>query len=140
MPATADGAGFRPLRLLVEVLAVAVAAFALGGLTSVAQGALPDVLGPLANSSTAWTLLAVALAAGALAGVATGEGAYGLLVVSATTGWVVWAGSAVLGVALLAVVSRRLASRRTAALAAGVTVIVAVAFLLAYRFAGSLPL
>lgn len=40
-------------------LAAAVAALLLGGLTSVAQGVLPDAVRPLANSVSGWTLLTI---------------------------------------------------------------------------------
>lgn len=40
-----------------------VASFVLGGLTSYAQGFLPDVAAPFANSATGWTLLTALLVA-----------------------------------------------------------------------------
>jgi Family of unknown function (DUF6518) len=48
----------RPAR---TIAAVAVASLLLGGLTSFAQGVLPDVLRPFSNSASGWTLLTALL-------------------------------------------------------------------------------
>jgi len=58
-PVPADGAA----RTAVRALVVVAASFLLGGLTSYAQGFLPDAASPFANSSSGWTVLTVLLVA-----------------------------------------------------------------------------
>lgn len=48
-------------RAALRSAAVAAASFALGGLTSFAQGALPEALVPFANSASGWTVLTAVL-------------------------------------------------------------------------------
>lgn len=82
-----------------------------------------------------------AIAVAVLAGIAIGEGAYGLLMVSATTGWAYWTLIGLIGVALLAwAFLRRLDSLRLRSLAVGLTAAVALAFFLAYNAIGSISL
>lgn len=50
-----------PLGLVVRSAIVAVAALVLGGLTSPAQGLLPEALSSFANSAGGWTLLTFAI-------------------------------------------------------------------------------
>ncbi|WP_423919256.1 DUF6518 family protein [Frigoribacterium sp. 2-23] len=52
-----------PARIALGVAVVLLAAFVVGGLTSIGQQHLPDALGSLANSAAPWALVAVALTA-----------------------------------------------------------------------------
>lgn len=54
-------AGALLTRPLVRALLVVLAGFLLGGLTSYAQGFLPEAFSSFANSSSGWTILTVAL-------------------------------------------------------------------------------
>ncbi|NYE38936.1 hypothetical protein F4692_004091 [Nocardioides cavernae] len=54
-----------PATALLVALAVVVASLLLGGLTSLAQGWLPDALASFANSPSGWTLLTAMLVAAA---------------------------------------------------------------------------
>ncbi|MDF9875076.1 DUF6518 family protein [Cellulosimicrobium cellulans] len=191
---------------------VLAASLLLGGLTSFAQGFLPDAAAPFANSASGWTLLTALLVAWAardlrtrtwhaavlgaasfvlltlgytvaadlrgffydptlfgvvglvvgpfvgvaaawlwrtgvhaalgtalLAGIGVGESVYGLTTVVETTGATYWV---VIGLAslvlLAAVLARRLRGTAPVALAAGGTVVVATAFVLAYRALGTI--
>lgn len=100
------------------------------------------VVGPFVGAAAAWLRrggVRTALACGALAGIAIGESAYGLLVVSATTGWFFWTLIGVAGLGLLAhTVLRRLGTARLRLLAAGLVAATAVAFLLSYTAIGGI--
>lgn len=100
------------------------------------------VVGPFVGAAAAWLRrggVRTALACGALAGIAIGESAYGLLVVSATTGSFYWSLIGVAGLGLLAhTVLRRLGTARLRLLAAGLVAATAVAFLLSYTAIGGI--
>lgn len=100
------------------------------------------VVGPFVGAAAAWLRrggVRTALACGALAGIAIGESAFGLLVVSATTGWFSWTLIGVAGLGLLAhTVLRRLGTARLRLLAAGLVAATAVAFLLSYTAIGGI--
>lgn len=61
-----------PARPLVSALALACASLLLGGLTSWAQGVLPDALASFANSPSGWTALTALLVAAARPSLAGG--------------------------------------------------------------------
>jgi hypothetical protein len=106
-----------------------VAAVVVGPFVGAAAGAL--------RMSGARAAIAVAL----LAGIAIGEAAYGLLVVSATTGWFTWSLIGLIGIALLVGTSvQRLHSLRLRCLAVGLTAAVGLAFFLTYTAVGSIGL
>ncbi|CAM3860006.1 DUF6518 family protein [Nocardioides zeicaulis] len=65
MSAAAAPLTVRPARPALAVPAVVVASLLLGGLTSWAQGVLPDALASFANSSSGWTALTAVLVAAA---------------------------------------------------------------------------
>ena len=98
------------------------------------------VAGPFVGVAACWLHrrgLAAALGAALLAGVGIGEGVYGLTRIAATTGWLWWATTILLGVALLALVLARRARRpREIGVALVGTALVAVAFNAAYTLLG----
>ena len=98
------------------------------------------VVGPFVGAAAAWLSrggVRSAVACGALAGIAIGEGAYGLLVVVATTGWFFWSLIGAAGLALLAhTVLRRLGTARPRLLAVGLVLATAVAFFFSYTAIG----
>ena len=106
-----------------------IAAVVVGPFVGVAAAAL--------RGSGALTAAAVAL----LAGIAVGEGAYGLLVVSATTGWFYWSLIGVIGVALLVwTCVEQLHPLRLRGLAVGLTAVVGFVFFISYNAIGSFGL
>jgi hypothetical protein len=99
------------------------------------------VVGPFvgaAASALRLSGLRGAIAVALLAGIATGESAYGLLIVSATTGWFYWSLIGLIGVALLVwTCLRRLHSLGLRYLAVGLTATVGLAFFVSYDAVGS---
>jgi len=98
------------------------------------------VVGPFVGAAAAWLRrggVRAAVACGALAGIAIGEGAYGLLVVAATTGWFSWTLIGAAGLGLLAHTAlRRLGTWRLRLLAVGLVLGTAVAFCCSYTVIG----
>lgn len=100
------------------------------------------VVGPFVGAAAAWLRrggVRTAVACGALAGIALGEAAYGLLVVAATTGWFFWT---LIGVAGLGLVThtllRRLRTAGTRLLAVGLVLVTALAFFFNYAAIGGI--
>lgn len=99
------------------------------------------VVGPFVGVAASWLHLRDrrgAIACGLLAGIACGESAYGLTVISASTSPLAWIVIGLAGLALLATVTARSSALRLRLLAAGLTAAVATAFVLAYSALGSL--
>jgi hypothetical protein len=98
------------------------------------------VVGPFVGAAASWLRrggVRTAIACGALAGIAVGESAYGLLVVVATTGWFYWTVIGLAGLGLLAhTVLRRLDTAGLRLLAAGLVLATAVAFFFSYSAIG----
>ena len=70
-----------------------------------------------------------------------GEGAYGLIQVSASTGWFYWTLISIAGLAILsATITRGTRNASARLLAVGLTTLVAVAFFFTYTAAGTLTL
>jgi hypothetical protein len=94
------------------------------------------IVGPFVGVAASWlrrdgwrALTACAL----LAGIAGGEGVYGLTQIAATTGWFSWTLILIVGIALLVVTAwRRLHDPRSRLLAVLLTLVVAAAFFFAY--------
>lgn len=60
-PPSAAVARRRDVRSVLRSVVAAAASLALGALTFVAQGALPDAVAPFANSASGWTVLTALL-------------------------------------------------------------------------------
>jgi hypothetical protein len=102
------------------------------------------VVGPFVGVAASWLArdgLRASIGCGLLAGIALGEGAYGLLVISATTGWFYWTAIGVAGAALLiTTLVRRATTARARLLTIGLTALVAIVFFLAYNGIGQIML
>lgn len=102
------------------------------------------IVGPFVGVAASWLRRAGARAAigcGVLSGIALGEGAYGLIEVCATTGWVYWTLISVAGLALLFVtLLRGPRAPRASLLTVGLTALVAVSFFFSYAAIGELAL
>jgi hypothetical protein len=61
-PAPSDAEALPRRRSMIVLIVTVVVTVALGGLTAVGQGELPAALGPLANSTGSWSLVAFAMA------------------------------------------------------------------------------
>lgn len=94
------------------------------------------VVGPLVGVAASWlraTGVRAALGAALLAGIGQGESAYGLTIIRETTSAVYWTVIGVAGLALVAgMLVRRVRGAWPVALASGGSLVVAVAFYLAY--------
>ncbi|WP_020500598.1 DUF6518 family protein [Sciscionella marina] len=91
-------------------------------------GLIGVLAGPFVGTAACWLRREprrAVLGAGLLAGIAIGEGVYGLLVIADTTGWFYWVLSILLGIALLTVILVRRGG--PVLLGIGVTVLVAAA-------------
>ena len=102
------------------------------------------IVGPFVGIAASWlhrNAWRVVAGGGILAGIALGEGAYGLILVASTTGWFYWSVISVAGVGLLAVaVVYRLHTTRTRIAAIGLTFLVGAAFYVSYVALGSVSL
>lgn len=126
--------------------AASFAALVLGYWTASVLRGFPDdetlflvigvVVGPFVGVATSWLRqegVRAAVGCGALAGIAVGESAYGLLVVVASTGWTYWAVIGGAGIALLGhTLLRRLHAARPRLLAVGLVLATAAAFFALY--------
>lgn len=134
---TLPSAVFGPVSFVALVLGYTAAA-ALRGLTynPLMFGVIGLVVGPFVGVAVAWLRCRgprAAAGAALLSGIAVGEGLYGLIVVSRSTGWFYWTAIAVLGIALLVVtLVKRSVAARDVLLGAGGTALVAVAFYATY--------
>lgn len=102
-------------------------------------GAVGVIAGPFVGVAAAWLRerqWRAALGAALLGGIAIGEGVYGLVRISATTGWFYWTLIGVVGLAVVGVTLwRRVEDLRDVALGTGLTVVVAAIFFVAYGVA-----
>jgi hypothetical protein len=100
------------------------------------------VVGPFVGVAASWLTRdgwRALLGCGALAGIALGEGAYGLIRVVESTGWFYWTLLSIAGVGLVTVTTRHhLHDVRSRALAVVVVVVVAGAFFFAYSAVGQI--
>ncbi len=134
---TSPSAVFGPMSFVSLVLGYTAAA-ALRGLTydPLMFGVIGLVVGPFVGVAVAWLRCSgprAAAGAALLAGIAVGEGAYGLLEISRSTGWFYWTAIAVAGIALLvATLVKRSVAARDVLVGVGGTALVAVAFYVAY--------
>lgn len=100
------------------------------------------IVGPFVGGAASWLRRdrwRAAIGCGALSGIALGEGAYGLIVVSGTTGWSYWIAISLAGLALLVHTAvRRLRTTRVRVVAVGLTVLVGAAFFSAYIAVGEI--
>lgn len=100
------------------------------------------IVGPFVGVAASWLRHAGARAAigcGVLSGIALGEGAYGLIQISATTGWIYWTLVTIAGLALLvATLLRGPRTPRAGLLTVGLTALVAVSFFFSYTTIGQL--
>jgi hypothetical protein len=100
------------------------------------------VVGPFVGVAASWLTRdgwRALLGCGALAGIALGEGLYGLVRVLESTGWLYWTLISIAGLGLLAVtMQHRLHDARSRLLAALLVVAVAAAFFFAYNAVGEI--
>lgn len=102
------------------------------------------IVGPFVGVAASWLRHAgarMAIGCGVLSGIALGEGAYGLIQISATTGWIYWTLITIAGLTLLIVTLLR-GSRtpRASLLTVGLTALVALSFSFSYAAIGELAL
>lgn len=102
------------------------------------------VVGPFVGVAASWLRRADARGAigcGVLSGIAVGEGAYGLIRVSETTGWVYWTLITIAGLGLMLVtLLRGTTTTRARLLTVGLTAVVALVFFFSYAAIGELAL
>jgi hypothetical protein len=100
------------------------------------------VVGPFVGIATSWTRrngVRAALGGAVLCGIAVGESAYGLIVISGTTGWFYWALIGVVGLVLLGcIVARRLQATGERVLLLSLTCVVGTLFFVGYDTLGQL--
>ncbi|MBB5843509.1 putative membrane protein YeaQ/YmgE (transglycosylase-associated protein family) [Conyzicola lurida] len=100
------------------------------------------VVGPFVGVAASWFHRdgwRALLGSGILSGIAVGEGVYGLVLISDTTGWFYWTIIAVIGLVLLILTARyRIHNARGRVLLALVVLAVGVAFFFAYLAAGQI--
>lgn len=102
------------------------------------------IVGPFVGIAASWLRRdgwRALLGCGALAGVAVGEGSYGLIMVAAYTGWFYWTLITIIGLGILVVTARtRIHNPRSRVLAGVMVLAVGAAFFFAYSAVGELAL
>lgn len=100
------------------------------------------IVGPFVGMAASWLHREgwrALLGCGALSGIAVGEGIYGLVRVSETTGWFYWTLIALVGLGLLVVTARhRMHTARSRVLALVLVLTVSAAFFFAYSAVGEI--
>lgn len=139
-PSTRVGAVLGAVSFVSLVLGYTAVSTARGYYFSPVFWSLIGVLaGPFVGVASAWlrtTRWRKMSGAGLLAGIAVGEGIYGLTVVRATTGWLYWTAAIVVGVAVMGVAVARVRQPKPVLVGLGVLVVVVATFNLGYRSLG----